>query len=357
MKLTLSLIFAVFFTFLWVDTLSSTGYNKELPPNCHELDTALVVPKPILKNNEVFFLGEFHYTPENPCLKIGFIKYLYKNANVRNVVQEIGPATAFFINQYLKTGDEELLTKITSPFAFEKEYLLDLYKFNKSLDPKQKLHIIGIDLDYFCNNIKALISIFEQAKIRDDFKWILDKLEEIPYEDKVCISSGHTYSLKDWEVFREEIKLHLEQFPKLYQEKLGDNIYYLERILATHSYMAPSAESFKYDNFIKAHQIFGRYGKYFVNYGTYHAGIKKQVLAAQLLHKKQSPFYNKVLSIGVAYSKIDARYSNLNSSKAIFMHMETMAKQYFTLYNMEQLYKKYPSPKKNYHYTLFIKND
>jgi len=364
MKTILSLILFFFVIGLPLQAIGLIDYNKgDLTSDCQGLDTVLVLSEHLLKNNEVFFLGEVHYASENPCLKIEFIKYLYKNAKVRNIVQEIGPATAFFVNQYLETGEQRCLEKIINPFALEKEYLLDLYEFNQGLEPSQKLRMIGIDLDYFCDNIKALIEIFDQADLRNDFKWILEKLKEIPQERKVGAYSGtirYIYPLKVWKSLRKELKEHLEQFPKFYQEKLGENLYYLESILASYSYNGPSSESFKYENFMRADQVFGQFGKYFVNYGAQHArkqilieGVfQGQMLAAQLIHKKKSPFHNKVLSIGVVYAK-----SSRHQKKAIFKHMRRQAKEYFTLYDMNPLYEKYSVRRKHYHYIILVKNE
>lgn len=205
---------------------------------------------------------------------------------------------------------------------------IELNKFNQAQKAEKKLHIIGIDLDYFCHNIKALISIFSQSKNRNEFASILKKLQEIPHKKIVGVHTGYisyVYPMESWKKIRKDIIVAYQDAPDFFKNKLDDNIYYLERILGTYSYTGPSSESFKYNNFIAAHQLFGQLGKYFINYGANHVRvqllieglIQGQMLAAQLMHEKKSPFRNKVISVGVAYSTLK-KYHN----RAVFIHME-----------------------------------
>ncbi len=102
-----------------------------------------------VENYSVFIIGENHtYTESNSRLWLKMIKYLNKNANVRNIMFEYGYSYGFLVNEYLKTGDTSLFSSIDQ-FAYD-EYsnaLRELKVYNDSLPASKKLYFTAIDIE------------------------------------------------------------------------------------------------------------------------------------------------------------------------------------------------------------------
>ena len=104
-----------------------------------------------LTNNKMFFTGENHtFRTSNVKLELKMLRYLNKNAGVRNLLFEFGFAGCWLIDQYVQTGDSTLLNILkTYSFDIYANYYKELRAFNATLDSAHRIHIYGIDCERF----------------------------------------------------------------------------------------------------------------------------------------------------------------------------------------------------------------
>src|SRR5699024_3244553 len=91
-----------------------------------------------LKDKEIFLIGENHGVKANEKLRMKFIKYFKEETDFKYYLWELPFSTAYFLNKYLETGNEQILKEIYIPlkdtFAWNKDSLnhwKELFKFNK----------------------------------------------------------------------------------------------------------------------------------------------------------------------------------------------------------------------------------
>lgn len=106
-----------------------------------------------VEKNQLILVGESHGFKEPTKFDIDFFKYLHENHNVNHYVAEFDFVQARLLNDFLKSGDEDLLKSILKKWAVvqgrnNKDYFnkyLELHKYYKQLSEDNKFEIIGID--------------------------------------------------------------------------------------------------------------------------------------------------------------------------------------------------------------------
>ncbi|MFY0594566.1 hypothetical protein [Roseivirga sp.] len=112
----------------------------------------------------LILLGEVHGSQTNEKLDMELFKYLYYKHGVRYYLGESGYGMGLLINEYLQTGDEQLLKSIfqslTGTFSGTQENyerLQALRAFNQSLPSYAKIKYVGIDLEqHFSTGILSI---------------------------------------------------------------------------------------------------------------------------------------------------------------------------------------------------------
>lgn len=107
------------------------------------------------ENYNTIFIGESHGVGRNDSVKMSFLKYLNQNFKIRYLIEESGYCGSIIINQFLQTGNEELIIDLmnshekTYSYSNEKyNFYIDLYQYNQSLPEKEKIKVIGIDIQH-----------------------------------------------------------------------------------------------------------------------------------------------------------------------------------------------------------------
>lgn len=124
-----------------------------------------------LNDKKIIFTGENHTLTKDDEVRMKLIKYLQKEININYYLLEWGYSSAYFMNKYLESGDEEILKKIfynvegtaghnTDDYNFFK----DLYEFNKTLHEEDKIKVVGIDIEH---NIKSSYD-YIKAIVKDE---------------------------------------------------------------------------------------------------------------------------------------------------------------------------------------------
>ncbi|WP_176723368.1 TraB/GumN family protein [Roseivirga misakiensis] len=106
------------------------------------------------KRKRIILLGEVHGSQINEKLDLEIFKYLYQKHGVRHYLGESGYGMGLLINEYIQTGDEQLLKSIfqlwSGTFSGTQqnyERIKALRAFNVSLPSYAKFKYVGIDLE------------------------------------------------------------------------------------------------------------------------------------------------------------------------------------------------------------------
>lgn len=314
----------------------------DIDKNVPELDLL----KSSLQENDVFLTGETHALVVNKKLQLQFIKYLNKEAGVRNILLENSYGFGEMINNYLDTGEEEILVKLyelcLSPVVVlnneELSFWRNVYSYNKKLDKNKKLNFVGIDLE---NNvfvtIAYLISMLHDGdipkKIKDNIL-SLRKLEELAEKNKKWQEKNGFENMLDGNIVTEidevlrNLDKDMEIYNNIYKLYLGENYFSFNysvknRIRTIEFYDTNNQRQDKdeqyierdqiiYDNFIALYNNLPK-GKYYGQFGSAHIFQKSFVYHSKLvgstyyssigeiLNNPNSPVKNKVISIKYFY--------------------------------------------------------
>lgn len=179
------------------ETLQYWKKNKELFESVNHNESLSFKNLDIyLSQNNLFLLGEFHGVKETIKIDVNLIKYLNRKVGMTVHLAEIDFSQAYFLNQYLKSGDEKLIDYVLNTWIIyhghnNKDYKdkwIEIYKLNKSNLPSLKIQVYGIDkiqnLNLTQNHLKILLN---KLKLSDDFPlkeslfldWAKEKLPKI----------------------------------------------------------------------------------------------------------------------------------------------------------------------------------
>jgi hypothetical protein len=138
-----------------------------------------------LNNKKVVLFGENHrYSSSNQLLKLKSIQYLY-DKGFRYVTMEFGAGIGYLANEYVQTGDKDLLTILNGGFDEEEknhihELLLGIERINKGKDKKNKIKVTGVDYTrYPVYSLKSLAYMLEEKNCQQEFYTFYEDLEVI----------------------------------------------------------------------------------------------------------------------------------------------------------------------------------
>lgn len=251
-----------------------------------------------INNYQVFFLGEHHEMSINTVLYYNFLIYLYQNANARNLVIEGGTTEALFMNEYLKTGDENYIAHET--FEENITFLRKLYAFNQNLATEEKINVIGVDYERI-SLLNKTFNLFQQK----------DQLPTNPITEVKTLFT----SLKDYE----EVPKVMSKVRKIiaaneqdFKTYFGSNFHHIKNMVENNAFYARESQRNNefYKNFLAISQTKIR-GNFFVIMGANHTNLKFNFsFAKKLNYEKKSPFLNKVMSINIHYDSCFSNYNN-----------------------------------------------
>lgn len=237
------------------ETLQYWKKNKELFESVNQNESLSFKNLDIyLSQNNLFLLGEFHGVKETIKIDVDLIKYLNRKVGMTIHLAEIDFSQAYFLNQYLKTGDEKLIDYVLNTWIIyhghnNKDYKdkwIEVYKLNKSNLPSLKIQVYGIDK---IQNLKLT---------QDHLKILLNKLklsDDFPHEESLFL---------DWAK---------EKLPKIISNVDKENVDIVKDILFIHKnlvdYDSVPRENIMFSNFkylcerydLKDKKIYGYFGE------------------------------------------------------------------------------------------------
>ncbi len=292
---------------------------------------------PYLEENKFFFTGETHRVRPNEKLRLEFLKYLHQNAGVRYYVPEATYSIAHFLNRYLQTGDEYYLD-LTIPYwhriAGVYEFFQELRAYNQTLEPHERIEIIGFDITGPFRQIISVIHLLEITPPDDAPDELAEPLEELAelketfmeerqkpdhyYKAQTDFYAGIPDSFFDKILPPvEEIKQLLEENPGPIEKFLGEDFFSFQFIVQN---IIDGFDSFElmfegrwdsnefrdrrsFENFLELYPDLDR-GNFFGQWGDLHTFQEEYHgfpwLAAHL-DSEESPLAGQVLSIFYTY--------------------------------------------------------
>ncbi|MDD4402467.1 MAG: erythromycin esterase family protein [Desulfitobacteriaceae bacterium] len=256
--------------------------------------------------------GESHAIQKNYDVRFGLLTGLHQQYGFNYFLCEIGYGFSGLLNQYLATGNKDILIRLsnqskgTAVWCFEfEEFWERLYEYNRQLPEDQRILVFGVDVEH-------------QRETAIDYIRTLNGVEQLPL-DFNRLKSGY---------YLEKILQDLEDNPETYANALEEDLFHFEivirNLIATRQFYATEDNALRertmYENFLK---IYAHYpeGKFFGQFGMEHVfqencqtfldGIDR---FAMLLMSCDSPVQGKVLSIPYYY--LNCQMSNWSNHYA-----------------------------------------
>lgn len=268
-----------------------------------------------LENNEMFLTGENHGVKANIELRIKFLKYYKKKTNFRYYLCELPYSTAYFLNTYLETKDENIPKDIYKPLkgtdAWNKDeydYWGTLYEFNRGLPESDRITLVGTDIEHQPQNgIKFMKYCLDKNNVSGN---INDYVEEFNNKDEI--------TNEELECFYKKIEAELTENGGLYKNLLKEYYYKFEHVnnnllnmleVYTGTNFNGVRDIKMYENFLSLSACLNlstrsSKNKYFGQLGLSHIfqrAFPNIAWFGSSLSNEESQFKGKVLSIAYAY--------------------------------------------------------
>lgn len=285
---------------------------------------------------EVFITGENHmFTESNARIWLKMIKYLHRNAGVRNIMFEYGNSYGILVNDYLKTGDTSLFQSINR-FAY-KEYgsvIQELKEFNDSLADDEKLYFTGIDLDRGVYPIAKTLNFLlpdESKTVPDSIAMHIASIRSLASYNDFKLGEGESENYFAGFQFKtgSSLKLISENFESqesLYKEYLGNRYEEFRQIIVDEYQARQKWQELESTGAIQEYHFRENYmhqrflsessshpGNWFGQFGRCHTTMDVQSsnscewfrfssLADRIENSPGNSFKDKVMTIGIVYN-------------------------------------------------------
>lgn len=151
------LILLAYFSFIGWEYLTGGKYVNYLKANSETValgeSFSYNLAHDDINKSKLILVGEIHGFEEPSKFDFHFFQHLYKNFGVRTYIAEFDFAQATLLNEFLETGNEELLNRILNNWVVEQgrnnmdyfEKYINFHKFYQQLPADEKFQFIGID--------------------------------------------------------------------------------------------------------------------------------------------------------------------------------------------------------------------
>lgn len=168
----------------------------------------------------VFLAGEYHAQTKGYQSKKMLIQYLHENQDVDYLICELGMGQGFLLDDYIQTGNEEnlifMMEELEGTLAYtQDEYQLWkwLYDYNQQQPENDKLHIIGLDIEFQKKTSVRGLSLLMDNSVTPA-KEIQPLIERIKESDGTAVK---------------EFPQALEKYPEQMKEVFGENFPWAEQ--------------------------------------------------------------------------------------------------------------------------------
>ena len=334
---------------IYTSNLNVNDTDKYLKKNYSEMNLeedyikGLSILDKDLKKYDVFLAGERHAVEKNYDIKLAFIKYLNQKADVRYILSEDGYSISAYLNEYLETGDEEILDYVFEYFKTSYwwnkehyEFYKKLREYNETLDEDKKIILVGIDVEYSITpaiaylksilpknappaEIASLINLFKKTKYDKPNTW----QERLDYTNS--LKPLQADMKKNEDIYKEYLKDKYFDFSIVLDNIVNPGEgFYLYNITENYDSLHIVREKSIYDNFKRIYEHLPK-GKYFGQYGFDHVHQKdinddmhNKGRLGIYLNSEDSPVKGKVLSIKYGYKDCYCMEMDSNFQECVY---------------------------------------
>ncbi|WP_299817887.1 hypothetical protein [uncultured Pontibacter sp.] len=253
--------------------------------------------------NKVYFLGEVHGYAMPQELDFKLLQHLNKKAGLTHYLAEVDYSQAYFLNKYLQTGNEKLLSYVFDTWVKynaqwgNKEFydkLKKIYALNKTLPATRQIQIVGVDkiqdMQVTQRHLKELLATYSSGSDNT-----LDTLQLLVNNDTVKAETLRTYLVSH----QPQIKTVAGALPLAEQQAL-------KHVLQNVQYVQSSTnrDSVMYLNLNKLSEVHGWQNDQFYGMWGYTHAMQNQVGGgrtpfAALLQHEMNTFKGKVVSLNI----------------------------------------------------------
>ena len=179
-----------------------------------------------LKNYDLYLTGETHGTELSYKMQQYMARYFIEEQRVKYILLEVPVSVAEFLNEYLKTGDMEIIKRLISKFEGSYAWNQDTYdlynfyyEYNKQLSKDEKIMFVGIDIEY--NNMLTA----------EYLNYLIKDLGEPPEKIADIVKRLKRYDrVSDYFLFN-DIRKSLKNNEKVYIDYLGEDFFYFNKVV------------------------------------------------------------------------------------------------------------------------------
>lgn len=255
-------------------------------------------------NHQLFILGEIHGIQKGQDVDYDLVTMLNREVNLNTYIGEFDFAKAYFLNQYLKTGNEKLIAEVTEDWVkdnsqWANKELQNKFKrirlYNQQVKPNHQLYFEGIDQIHnpvlVARYLKEVLKAPHLQKIRPSFQPLIAALTA---KNDSLILSVSTGLLNDTE-FNKQLKA-FKEFEMLRFALKNCALKHTEREALLHSNFA---DLYRIRNW-KNKKLYAFFGFAHVIQAKANQG-KHQSLALRIDRDENLALKGKVLSIAMLY--------------------------------------------------------
>lgn len=247
-----------------------------------------------LPKSKLYIFAQEHNNKANTILEQELLLALNKKYNLRIDILEYAHSAAFLINQYLKTGEDSILSFINAeaPFTF----IRAIKAHNDSISDDRQIRFYGVDFENRSEGKytkKAIAIILEKANAKE--KGLLYSIL-----DNITRSAP-----QDLHANLERLRNYLSTNEDESRLQLGR--YFIDVWLIANAKFdfTPKRDDAMVSNFTRLYKELERNGEaplFFASFGTGHVNPNnRNGIAMKLLSEESSPIKNDVSIVGIQY--------------------------------------------------------
>ncbi|HXC04194.1 MAG TPA: hypothetical protein VNZ86_05535, partial [Bacteroidia bacterium] len=157
--------------------------------------TVSSLPDTLLSGTRLFLNGEWHHEPGNEQIAWDLLMHLYKNQNVRVLSGEMSVSTAYLLNYYSETDQEEPYSQCLSRYGLgleERWFFRHLYEFNKDKTKETRIAIRGVDsggdAKDACEAIRLILEKNSIVNELNDYNTMLNEIGEMDPDSTMSVA-------------------------------------------------------------------------------------------------------------------------------------------------------------------------
>ena len=266
-------------------------------------------------NCQVFLSGaQWHGTTFNYDLHYALVTALQQQAGVKYMLLDSGYATAQLYNDYLQTGNPDLLRMAMDGIRFSNSssdehrlFWVKLHEYNQGLSPEEKIVVIGVDVEYQIGTAISYLNYISDNQLGNYYP-----------------VTGYLGDPETLGQYVTTLSTAYQEDPALIKSIFTDNLLHFERTVenladTVSAHLSPdfydNREKIIYNNFLAAYNNDpqGKFFGHFTMEHIYQRQVKSGNLAntdrlGMLLVQEDSPVRDRVVSIAAFYHQSEFRF-------------------------------------------------